>query len=546
MKTQDLYVGFAFAWADVLVHADADLVMRDAVGAVQSMLGCDSAALAGRPLADLFSAGDGHALNRLAKLPPGRRLTLDRLTVAGVPAPISLSAIRLDSAPESLCIGLRATTTPSESSGSSEGVVERITAFARDAYARVFGEDDASVGVVALDGVGELKARLARVDSDRLGDLLRARIGALIGADDSCLLIDDGSYAFVDSAGRDLGSFEDALQDATREIDPQKQGLKAHAGRIEQSELGQLNEGDFVNGMICSLSRFCEASENGLSLADLAANFNSVVADGVENVRAFGKLVNEGDFNAVFQPVVDARSGTIHHYEALCRFEADKSPAERLLFAEQAGMIHQFDLAMVAKVIAWLGKQPRNRRSASVAVNISGRSLEHPSFFSQLERLLDDNDWLDDRLIFEVTETARVTDLGASDKLIQRLRKRGHAVCVDDFGAGAASFQYLAELDVDIVKLDGSAVDAAARSDRGRAFLAALTEFCRRLGVHTVAEMVETRQHLQIARQCGVDYVQGYLFGKPSPRLRDFQPLPNAKVFKSGGGAKSAQMHLSA
>jgi EAL domain-containing protein (putative c-di-GMP-specific phosphodiesterase class I) len=125
-----------------------------------------------------------------------------------------------------------------------------------------------------------------------------------------------------------------------------------------------------------------------------------------------------------------------------------------------------------------------------------------------------------------------MTDLESANNFIQTLRKRGYHICLDDFGAGAASFQYLSVLDVDVVKLDGSAIRNAQRAPKGRAFLSALTELCRRMTVETIAEMVDTIEALDFCRDCGCNYVQGYLFGKPSKEVKDFTPLPQSHLFR--------------
>ncbi len=135
-------------------------------------------------------------------------------------------------------------------------------------------------------------------------------------------------------------------------------------------------------------------------------------------------------------------------------------------------------------------------------------------------------------MLFEITESARMADLEMANRVIQSLRKAGHEVCLDDFGAGAASFQYLSALDVDVVKLDGSAVRNAQAGPKGRAFLTALASFCGSLAVNTIAEMVDSEDSLIFVKGCGVDYVQGYLFGRPSKQIKDFDPLPRADLFR--------------
>jgi len=247
------------------------------------------------------------------------------------------------------------------------------------------------------------------------------------------------------------------------------------------------------------------------------------------------------EFYVALQPIIHIYTGEIHHYEALCRFDAKpgESPFKYITFAEETGLIHEFDLAMAQKVIAWLSKHQRSSDKYRVAVNVSGFSISQPAYLDSLTRLLDDNAWTKGKLMFEITESSRMSDLDSANSFIQALRQKGYHICLDDFGAGAASFQYLSVLDVDVVKLDGSAIKNAQRAPKGRAFLTALTELCRRMTVETVAEMVDTVEALDFCRDCGCNYVQGYLFGKPSREVKDFTPLPQSQLFRKSSAFKS-------
>src|SRR5690606_8352650 len=142
-----------------------------------------------------------------------------------------------------------------------------------------------------------------------------------------------------------------------------------------------------------------------------------------------------GDFDVAFQPIIDVHTGDIHHYEALCRFRSTptgESPFRYITFAEETGLIPEFDLAMVGKVVHWLRRQPRDSK-ASAAVNVSGHSVLATSYVVGLHTLLKENPSVRDRLVFEITESARMDDLNVADKFIQGLRSQGYEVCLDDF-----------------------------------------------------------------------------------------------------------------
>jgi EAL domain-containing protein (putative c-di-GMP-specific phosphodiesterase class I) len=105
--------------------------------------------------------------------------------------------------------------------------------------------------------------------------------------------------------------------------------------------------------------------------------------------------------------------------------------------------------------------------------------------------------------------------------MVRRLRKEGCRVALDDFGAGAASLDHLRIIAVDEVKIDGRYIrELQSVSDRNGLLVQHITELCRELKVSTVAEMVETEQTADILRKLGVEFGQGFLYGRPSPEPR--------------------------
>ena len=149
----------------------------------------------------------------------------------------------------------------------------------------------------------------------------------------------------------------------------------------------------------------------------------------------------------------------------------------------------------------------------SVAVNVSGLSIADSGFATLL--IESAANVPPGRLLVELTETAEIDDLGAAAARIAQLRSVGTPVCLDDFGAGSASFRYLRDLRVDMVKIDGAYVQAAGRSARGRAFVQSRRELATSTKAETIAEMVETEAEAALMLELGVQYGQGWLFGKP-------------------------------
>jgi EAL domain-containing protein (putative c-di-GMP-specific phosphodiesterase class I) len=298
----------------------------------------------------------------------------------------------------------------------------------------------------------------------------------------------------------------------------------------------EVRSGDLANGLIYAINRFRTARGKDFTIKSLSTSISSLVSAAAKSVTAFKRVVSDADFNVAFQPIINVTTGNIHHYEALVRFHTEErrqSSYEYITFAEETGLIQDFDLAMVRKVLGWLSEAPRNKEYI-VAVNVSGHSVASLAYVAALHNLLKDNTWARGRLMFEITESARMEDLVVANRFIQGLRGEGYTVCLDDLGAGAANFEYLSALEVDVVKLDGSAVRSAQTTHRGKAFFISLTTLCHDLDVLTVAEMVGDEKSLEFVRECGVQYAQGYLFGRPSSDIRSFEKTVPADLFPTG------------
>jgi EAL domain-containing protein (putative c-di-GMP-specific phosphodiesterase class I) len=159
----------------------------------------------------------------------------------------------------------------------------------------------------------------------------------------------------------------------------------------------------------------------------------------------------------------------------------------------------------------------RSNTEARLAINLSGHSVENGTFMGMLLTLLKQHRAVLPRLMFEVTETAEIDDLEAANRILQNLRRLGAAVCIDDFGSGSASFQYLNSMDVDYLKIDGSYVTGMRGGNKEHAMLQAMAGLCRSLRIKTIAEMIETAESAEALKTIGIDLGQGYFFHRPAP-----------------------------
>lgn len=543
---RDRYVSLAFCWADLLFELDPEFNIVFAAGATEAFFGKQSSRLIGTSFRSLVVPADAPLIGELLKQTRRAGRTLDEMIrvvgPTGLQLWVNIAAYCLDEVEGHLFVGLRKSSSIARAAALSVPRDHESGLFDTGAFSELAADrlkrlnaagEAAQLTFVSIPGMDDLKDRLDPRAAEQLvrgvGELLKANS---VGGD-SAARVAENRFSIMHSTGTNVQEILESLESLTQRVDPTGQGAKVETSTMNMEGMADISEEDLAKGLLYTLTKFRDV-EGSITVKGMAANMSSMISQAMDEVASFRQVVAQAEFFVALQPIVHVTTGDVHHFEALCRFNraAGESPFKTITFAEETGLIHDFDLAMAKKVVAWLGKFPRNNDKYRVAVNVSGYSIGKESYVGELLKVLRANEWTQGRLMFEITESSRMSDLDAANNFIQTLRSRGYHVCLDDFGAGAASFQYLSVLDVDVVKLDGSAIKNAQKAAKGRAFLSALTELCRRMSVETIAEMVDTKDTLDFCRDCGFNYVQGYLFGKPSPDVRDFSPLPQADLFK--------------
>ncbi|MEX2195563.1 MAG: PAS domain S-box protein [Thermoleophilaceae bacterium] len=217
------------------------------------------------------------------------------------------------------------------------------------------------------------------------------------------------------------------------------------------------------------------------------------------------------------QPIVDVSTGETSRYELLIRMlDEDGSlvpPATFLSTAERFGFIEPIDRWVACQAIDMLAARP----DLTLEVNVSGKSIGSPDLLAAIERRLRESGADATRLIFEVTETAAITNMDAAREFALSLRRLGCKFALDDFGAGFGSFVYLKHLPVDYLKLDGDFIRDLPGNPTDQLVVRAMVDVARGLGQRTIAEFVGSEECFELLRDLGVDYAQGFWLGKPAP-----------------------------
>lgn len=535
---RDKFLAFAFSSADLFLEVDETGCVAYAIGAADRILGCEASQLNGESLQSLILPSDWMILKTaVSRLQSGQRFDPLNLRLAGERSgarkTIAVGGCRLPPLENHLYLSL----SEARVSASLPDITAIWASSPQDTETRLLTEEgfvkasEAVIGeakrlgqplqltLIELDGFEDLRQRAG---PERTSDMLESLGGYLRSqsvADVSARLADD-KFSIMHGREVEKSDLQDAVSEITRSIDPLNEGLGVSASSIDIDP--HLDQEDAGRALVYTINAFANAQTGGFTMESLNDAATRMMQDALTRISEFKASVRDKKIKLVYQPIVSLETGEPHHYEILARFADNKDTFQMVSFAEDVGIIQELDLAIAESALELLTRFiPRSNNSSdtpvSLAVNLSGRSLMSDIFIRMLMNLLKANKGQEDRLLFEITESANIDNLEQTNKIIQEIRNLGYRMCLDDFGAGAASFQYLQAFDVDFVKIDGSYVRDIDKSERECLMLRSISDLAKSLNVGTVAEMVETEEERNTLKDIGIIYGQGYLFGKPQP-----------------------------
>ncbi|SDU27850.1 bifunctional diguanylate cyclase/phosphodiesterase [Stappia sp. ES.058] len=263
--------------------------------------------------------------------------------------------------------------------------------------------------------------------------------------------------------------------------------------------------------------------------------FNPDLRDRVERRHALSEALRtgipRGRVSVALQPIVSIATPGVFSFEALARWTHDGVPVPPLEFvsvAEERGLGVQLGQCVIEGACKHLKTlEGEGAAPGHIAVNVATSQLKDPGFPGWLEKCLARFDLTPSRLELEVTETVllgqaveRVADT------LERLQAMGFTIAMDDFGTGYASLAHLKRFPVSRLKIDKSFVDNVGDEGGDAVIVRSIVDLAHSLGMTVVAEGVENRAQLSFLRDCGCDFVQGYLIGRPTTDIASYCQSP--------------------
>lgn len=241
----------------------------------------------------------------------------------------------------------------------------------------------------------------------------------------------------------------------------------------------------------------------------------------IASMQFIRQAVAEDRLKLYFQPVykITSTGTSLEHCEILLRILSESgevlSPAEFIPLAEKYNLMHEIDRWVLVHVLEWVKQHKGDYELPRLLINLSGLSFIDNEFLDFTFQQLQQEGIDPKRLAFEITETAAVDNLDLARNFMHRIKSLGCRFALDDFGSGFSTFAYLKNLPIDYLKIDGSLVRNLETDKTDREMVRAINQIGHTVGAKTIAEFVENEDILDILRDIGVNYAQGFGLQKP-------------------------------
>jgi len=323
-----------------------------------------------------------------------------------------------------------------------------------------------------------------------------------------------------------------------------KHATEEYAERLRRAiEAAAVQHADVVLHATASFGTACYPEDGDSSdrlLAALGAALHQAKAGGRNRVvpasklrpqlfgvgRLLNQALRDGRVIPAFQPIVELKSGEIVAEEALARIVSPNRsiiPASAFIdAARELQLSHQIDRSILLHTFAHCVTTLQHNQTRAHFVNISGNLLRHPDIVAELLAaatrqcaVFHDRIGPTKPIVIEVTERELVSDLQAAHDMLKPFLDFGIRLALDDFGSGYSSYKYLADLPFSFLKIEGGLIRRVAEP-RVRTIVQGIQRTAADLGLITLAEYIENEQIADIVREIGIDWGQGYHFGKPA------------------------------
>ncbi len=271
-----------------------------------------------------------------------------------------------------------------------------------------------------------------------------------------------------------------------------------------------------------------DLGRNRYALFDQAADSLRSTHKRIHWAKKLRDALDENRLVLFSQPVVRLKDRKMMHHEILARIRDDDGkyilPEHFIGLSETLGMVQEVDMRVLERLLWFMRDNGEAGKKVRYFVNVSRVSIADQNWVQRFIHLLKNSGVDPGQLVFEITETAAMSQIDVTLDFIRKLKGMGCRFALDDFGAGFSSFYYLKRFEVDYLKIDGSFIRDLATDQGSRIFVKALNDLARELHKQVIAEGVEKPEVTKLLVEMGTQFGQGRLFQEPQPLIQTAEP----------------------
>lgn len=356
---------------------------------------------------------------------------------------------------------------------------------------------------------------------DRLIKAIAERLSAMTRSPDSVARIAGITFGlgFYDTSVKDIDAISRRLTEALSDTPYQT----PHGALYAEFDIAVTTLGDSAGSAYDAMGQTRTALDHAKATPGKIVQFTPDMAN-VGPRRARNETTSEDILAALndrrislaFQPIIDAKTRDLHHYECLLRLRTDEgeviSAGSFIMASERLGLVHLLD----RRALELAAESLRQFPDIHIALNVSAGTVidfeTADAYIAALKALGPDVQ----RVTLELTETVALEDPAMASRFSVETRRLGCEFAIDDFGSGYTTFRNLMAIEADTIKIDGTFIQGLSLDPSKQTFVRMMVDLAQTFSVKTVAEMVDNRADADLLKRLGVDYLQGYMFGIPS------------------------------
>ncbi len=250
--------------------------------------------------------------------------------------------------------------------------------------------------------------------------------------------------------------------------------------------------------------------------------FNPEKKEGINSERIielFPKAIADNELKLVYQPIIINETKKIKGFECLVRWHSQRlgliMPDDFIDIIEMTSLIQDLTDFVIRAAMNKQKEFNKHNHNIYLSINISVKNLQDPNFFKRVKNILDEMMTNPKNIIFEITETKFLSNTPIAKINLRKLREFGFKIAIDDFGKGFSSFSYLADFNIDVIKIDKYFLLNLEKNNDNYIIIKVLVELAHKLNLVIVAEGIETEKIYNIIKELNCDYLQGFYFARP-------------------------------